>query len=489
MDAVYISSNSFSVSGDRTLEFVHYRRVKLTSTVSGTDVIYYTGVLSSVYSDPNTVVVIDESILTSDLNSVLYGIVEPGLNGSLPNHDHSCTEGMGGGGVSLIYLTDTPSIYDDGKYLKSTVSGTEWATTSVSSSTLLDLTDTPSTYSGTENAMLISTGSGTEFTQEGRWLGGQTIPLSVGKVGNYYLAETSEEIYKKNRQSVAYFEARSVILDIADNHGATFYIGIRSIEFKLNGVLLDVEGTLDADAYATTQFSSSYLPIFTFDVSLSKTDNRSGNAWISSNSHDTNQRLICVFASAQMFNEIVVNNGYDGTAVFDEGAKNTKIHISTDVITSTVYDQAIANSTLIFDDIIAIHIDSDVIDDQVLDIDDALDDLGADTGWDKVLSVSKNFLTLDDTPLTYSGTEGQYLISTGSGTEWSDVSSGSNTFSDLTDTPSTYDDGKYLKSTVSGTEWVDPIVTTVTGTILYGTGAPPDPAGYADGTLFFKYVN
>ncbi len=30
--------------------------------------------------------------------------------------------------TTFLDLTDTPSSYDDGKYLKSAVSGTEWAT-------------------------------------------------------------------------------------------------------------------------------------------------------------------------------------------------------------------------------------------------------------------------------------------------------------------------------------------------------------------------
>jgi hypothetical protein len=59
--------------------------------------------------------------------------------------------------TNLISLSDTPSGYEDDKYLRSTTSGTEWD--SVPSS-LLDLSDTPSTYSGIDGDYLRVTASG-----------------------------------------------------------------------------------------------------------------------------------------------------------------------------------------------------------------------------------------------------------------------------------------------------------------------------------------
>jgi len=111
------------------------------------------------------------------------------------------------------------------------------------------------------------------------------------------------------------------------------------------------------------------------------------------------------------------------------------------------------------------------------------------------------FLELTDTPNTYSGTEGQYSISTGSGTVWATVSGldgadgapgvdgndAPTTFSGLTDTPDTYDDGKYLRSTASGTEWA-----TVSGggggssdvqTFLDLTDTPSSYSGTSDQVL------
>ena len=58
-------------------------------------------------------------------------------------------------------LSDTPTGYDDGKYLKSTASGTEWATVTSGVDKLKDLSDTPTGYD--DGKYLKSTASGTEW--------------------------------------------------------------------------------------------------------------------------------------------------------------------------------------------------------------------------------------------------------------------------------------------------------------------------------------
>ena len=93
MNVTYVSANSFLVSEDKTSEFVTDRRVKLNC---GTDGIKYATVVSSSYSSPNTTVTINENTLTNKLVSVLYGIIQPGEYGSLPDHTHDGTEGSGG---------------------------------------------------------------------------------------------------------------------------------------------------------------------------------------------------------------------------------------------------------------------------------------------------------------------------------------------------------------------------------------------------------
>lgn len=106
MQATYISSSSFSISGDHVLEFVEDRRIR---TDCGVDGIEYCTILGSSYSDPNTTVVTKESELTSNLTAVLYGIVEPGVYGSLPDHSHDGSEGSGDGtaaGSAMIFAAD-----------------------------------------------------------------------------------------------------------------------------------------------------------------------------------------------------------------------------------------------------------------------------------------------------------------------------------------------------------------------------------------------
>jgi hypothetical protein len=93
MDAIFSGSNIFTVANDRTAEFVTGRRIKADCVADG---YVYASVVSSSYIDPNTIVVIDETGLTSNLITVLYGVVEPGASGSLPDHAHDGVEGSGG---------------------------------------------------------------------------------------------------------------------------------------------------------------------------------------------------------------------------------------------------------------------------------------------------------------------------------------------------------------------------------------------------------
>ncbi len=198
MDATYISTNSFSVAGDRTSEFIEHRRVKCDC---GTDGIKYANIVSSVYSAPNTNVVINESELTSNLVTVKYGVVQPGPSGSLPDHDHSDEEGTGGL-VGFTSLSGTPSAYTPNLFLKSNAdgSGLEFSLVTASGVVLpfLQLTDTPSTYSGTEDMHLVSTGSGIAFTYDGVWFRGTGAPSnSIGDTGSFYFEEDVSDIYKK----------------------------------------------------------------------------------------------------------------------------------------------------------------------------------------------------------------------------------------------------------------------------------------------------
>lgn len=142
--------------------------------------------------------------------------------------------------------------------------------------------------------------------------------------------------------------ARSVVFDIADNWGYENVMAVRAIDFILSSVSL---GMLPADytAYATT---NDIYAVHAFDTSLSVDGNQTvGIYWPSDGGSDnsTNQRLIIVFDSVQNFEEIRAVNSHVYSSFTDMGVRNVKITISDDVITSTVYNEAVPNSTVLND--------------------------------------------------------------------------------------------------------------------------------------------
>jgi hypothetical protein len=155
--------------------------------------------------------------------------------------------------------------------------------------------------------------------------------------------------------------AKSVILDIADNYGDSDFVGVRFIEFFLAGTLIGI--TTEFTAYATTNGGSGSLPAFAFNTSLSKTGSAGNTAWTSTVSQTTNQRLIIVFDTPTEFDDIVVSNYFsvDGFGVA-RGIKNVVITSSTDAITDTTYNATVANSTILFNGVVDIHVASEAED-------------------------------------------------------------------------------------------------------------------------------
>lgn len=158
MYAEYVSPNSFKVMGEETSNFVINRRVKLNCVGDGTVI---AEIVSSFYDSGYTIVVINESGLTSNLTTVFYSVVQPGAEGNLPIHHHSYEEGDGGV-LNLTDLVDVSSTYSgtEGQYLISTGSGVIFQDLPEFSTNFLDLEDTPTTYSGGQ--YLRTTTSGVE---------------------------------------------------------------------------------------------------------------------------------------------------------------------------------------------------------------------------------------------------------------------------------------------------------------------------------------
>lgn len=128
MIASYVSANQFSVSGDHSAEFIAGRRIKIDCGVDG---LLYSTVQSSYYSDPTTTVTIKDPILTNNLSSILYGVVNSGAYGSLPDHEHSWSPGQGGilSGMTYDYKTSDFIAEHGHRYQCDTSAGSFVATT------------------------------------------------------------------------------------------------------------------------------------------------------------------------------------------------------------------------------------------------------------------------------------------------------------------------------------------------------------------------
>lgn len=100
MDATYVFGTEFTVSGNQESIFVQGRRVKADCGVDG---FVYGTVASAAYVDPSTTVTISESVLTANLASVQYGVINPGSTGSLPDH---ASEHVSGGRDEITGLSD-----------------------------------------------------------------------------------------------------------------------------------------------------------------------------------------------------------------------------------------------------------------------------------------------------------------------------------------------------------------------------------------------
>ena len=500
MEATYVGISSFKIVGDETSEFLVNRRVRLDCAEDG---IKYANIESSVYSDTYTTVVVNEPVITVNLITAFYGVVKPGIDGNLPSHYH--TEGEGDGGYipevipyfkelldtpstysgtenfyakstgsgivfeelqiekSFLDLNDTPSTYSgtENFYAKSTGSGIVFEELQIEKS-FLDLNDTPSTYSGTYGQFAVSTGSGIAFEDTQVKVGaGAPLYENLDVIGSIYIDSSVHSIFEKNRfptSSINSISAKSVVIDIADNWGSTYNTALRSVDFYLNETKIDNIETVDFVAYNTTMLSSNYSAGLVFNTSLIKTGSAAFHGWMSSSSHSTNQRLVCVFNEITDFNCIKINNTHDSGNWAVLGAKNVKITVSSDEIVSTIYDSPISNSTLIYNSIFYEHVSLDIEDEYSLTLINLPGFI--DTGWDTVLSTKNNLIELNDTPVTYSGTENFYAKSTGSGIIFEPAEQYN--FIDLLDTPSTYSgiEDRYLRTTQSGIYAVEGIIIT-----------------------------
>jgi hypothetical protein len=208
---------------------------------------------------------------------------------------------------------------------------------------------------------------------DGKHRGGEAIRLlnksmEDGLLTHHETPEGLPEFSKKLpitlRKSKKVFTAKSVVFDFADNWGGS-YMNVRSIDFAINGNRLLLSSMLKNNQYSlfvTSENGSTQSVRRAFAFEFKKIGKRQYRSWMADSSQKTNQRICVVFKEPIEFDEIFINNGHDSGGQVVDGVKNTKITISSDSITDTTYNAAVANSSVIFQGEIPKHTEVDEVD-------------------------------------------------------------------------------------------------------------------------------
>jgi hypothetical protein len=205
------------------------------------------------------------------------------------------------------------------------------------------------------------------------WVHGNAVPDAGDRTElyeDYYIHETLGNIYEYTDSvaAPASVTAKSIILDCGGNWGDNIYTSLRSVDLYLDDELIELTDG-DITCYQTTNYSSANLAKYVFITSTSKTGSMSSTSWVSkSYSNRLRNRLVCVFGAERTFDKIVINNGHGTNSVggteTDRGVNYCTIWISDDAITSTTYQEEIANSTKLFEGSLVQHVSSNTEDPQ-----------------------------------------------------------------------------------------------------------------------------
>lgn len=149
-----------------------------------------------------------------------------------------------------------------------------------------------------------------------------------------YTPPASDAVDITFRDSVT---AKSVIIDVGSNHGGT-YTGLRSVEFKLDGVLIPLTQS-DFTANASSEYGASYIAELAFDTTLSKTGTHVGTSWMTN--AGSSGRVLVVFNEVQEFDEIVINNFHVSGATTNIGGDSARIIISDSDSPSNAFEGAV----------------------------------------------------------------------------------------------------------------------------------------------------
>ena len=407
----FLSIYSFSVVGDKTQEFILGRRVKFLFGQSG---VAYSTIDSSVFNHPNTEVTIRDPVLNSSVDQVLYGIVSTSPYGSLPEHGHTENPGDGGlitisgtsvGAVSFLDLLDTPSYFDDGKFLISTPSGIGYTIITVTSG--IDGIDGEPGPKGDKG----DDGFGMDGTL---WYAGtDEVPSNdLGNAYDFYINPNSNDIFRKDNPT----------------YGSNLFVG----------------GT----PTASSQTSGSYGPDKAVDASLS-------SFWFAATWAPQWWKYDFGLGNEKAVTKITVYPRRDGA---NRNFKGYSIHGSHDDVAWTLLDSGeIPNAgtdvpeNLEFNNTIPYRYIRVSISSTYANYPGMLEiyayDISA-VAWDLFTNIKGD-----------TGATGQI------GATGSDAPT---TFSGLTDTPNYYDDGKFLVSTSSGIDFVSSTASGTSFTTISG---------------------
>lgn len=154
-------------------------------------------------------------------------------------------------------------------------------------------------------------------------------------IGDGYTTPDNDALDFTFRNSVT---AKSVVFDVASNYGGT-YVGIRSIEFKLAGVLIPLTQS-DFTADSSSEYSSDYRAELAFDTTTLKTGTHVGRSWMTGAA--SSGRVLVTFDTPQEFDEIVINNFHVSGATTTIGAKSVRVIITDSATPSNAFEGAIA---------------------------------------------------------------------------------------------------------------------------------------------------
>ncbi len=160
--------------------------------------------------------------------------------------------------------------------------------------------------------------------------------------------------------------AKSVRFNCASTFGSSDAVGIRSIEFYYQGVLVPYNISWVFDA---TSEETSYIARYAFDTALPKIGSGFSNSWLSASGSPTNQVLTVTFLTQETFDEIVINNYHSTGADTDRGVDGLTIDIHSLSSFTTVWGDTLAGSQRVFDSNLTEHPATNTEDAQSPDID------------------------------------------------------------------------------------------------------------------------